>query len=322
MKIAYKALGHAAAFALALACSSSIAQNYPTRPIHFVVPYAPGGTDLIARAIGQALAERLGQPVILDNKPGGDSVVGTDFVAKSAPDGYTLLVGSAGLVVNTGLVERLPYDPVKDFAPITVFGRSPVVLSVNASFPARTLKELVAMAKAKPGGLFYGTGAPVFTMAMEVFKKDAGLDIVQVPYKGSAPAMVAAISGEVPMSLASIAISMPYFKGGKLRPLMVAAPQRSAFLPDVPTGAESGVKFDGAVFAGLLAPAGTPRPIIDKLYAEVAAVLKQDAIKERVVTMGYETGDMGMPPEEFAAYIRSAVEQFTRIGKELRLTKR
>lgn len=321
MKIASKALGLVAAFALALACSESIAQNYPTRPIHFVVPYAPGGTDIIARAIGQALAERLGQPIILDNKPGADSVIGTDFVAKAAPDGYTLLVGSAGLVVNAGLVARLPYDPVKDFAPITIFGRSPLVLSVNQSFPATSMKELIAMAKAKPGGLFYGSGAPVFTMAMEVLKKDAGLDIVHVAYKGSAPAMVAAISGEVPMSLASIAISMPYLKGGKLRPLMVAANQRSAFLPDVPTGVESGVKFDGAVFAGLLAPAATPRPIVDKLYNELKVVLKQDAIKDRVVTMGYETGDMGMPPDEFASYVKTAVEQFTKIGKELRLMR-
>ncbi len=319
MEMVSKALGLAAAFALALACGGTPAQTYPTRPIHFVVPYAPGGTDLVARAIGQALAERLGQPVILDNKPGGDSIVGTDFVAKAAPDGYTLLVGSAGLVVNSGLVARLPYDPVKDFAPITIFGRSPVVLSVNPSFPARNMKELVGMAKANPGALFYGSGAPVFTMAMEVFKKDAGINIVHVPYKGSAPAMVAAISGEVPMSLASIAISLPYLKGGKVRPLMVAAHQRSAFLPDVPTGAELGVKFDGAVFAGLLAPAATPRPIIDKLYKELTVVLKQDAIKERVVTMGYETADMGMPPDEFAAYVKSAVEQFTKIGKELKL---
>ncbi|MBI4292249.1 MAG: tripartite tricarboxylate transporter substrate binding protein [Betaproteobacteria bacterium] len=321
MKFASKAFGLVAAFALTLACSESIAQNYPTRPIHFVVPYAPGGTDLIARAIGQALGERLGQPIILDNKPGADSVIGTDFVAKAAPDGYTLLVGSAGLVVNTGLVARLPYDPVKDFAPITIFGRSPLVLSVNQSFPANSMKDLAALARAKPGGLFYGSGAPVFTMAMEVLKKDAGLDIVHVPYKGSAPAMVAAISGEVPMSLASIAISMPYLKGGKLRPLMVAAPKRSAFLPDVPTGAESGVKFDAAVFAGLLAPAATPRPIIDKLYKELKVVLEQDAIKDRVVTMGYETGDMGMPPDEFAAYVKTAVEQFTRIGKELNLMR-
>ena len=319
MKIAYKkALGLAAAFALAIVCGESSAQSYPARPIHFVVPYAPGGTDIIARAIGQALAERLGQPIILDNKPGADSVIGTDFVAKSAPDGYTLLVGSAGLVVNPGLVERLPYDPVKDFIPITMFGRSPLVLSINPSFPVRSMKELVALAKAKPGEVFYGSGAPVFRMAMELFKKHSDVDIVHVPYKGSGPAMVAAIAGEVPMSLASIAISMPYLRGGKVRALAVTGPQRSAFLPDVPTMTESGVNFEGAVFAALLAPAGTPRPIIDKLYAELLVVLKQGSVRERVVTMGYETADMGMPPADFAAYVKSSVEKWTKVGKELR----
>jgi len=317
MKTAYKALG-LVAFALVLACGQSMAQSYPTRPIHFVVPYAPGGTDLIARLIGSALSERLGQPVILVNKPGADSVVGTNFVAKAPPDGYTLLVGSAGLVANTGLVEQLPYDPVKDFEPITIFGRSPVVLSVHHSFPARSVKELLTMAKENPKKLFYGSGAPVFTMAMEVLTKDAGVNIVHVPYKGSAGAMVAALSGEVPMSLASVAITMPYLKDGKLRPLVVAGPKRSPYLPDVPSAAEAGVTLDSAVFAGLLAPAGTPRPIIDKLYKELSIVLQQKEIKDRVIAMGYETADMGMPPAEFGAYLKSAAAQYTQAGKELR----
>lgn len=316
METARKIVGTFAAIALTLAAGASIAQGYPNRPVRMVVAYAPGGgTDNVARILSQKLAERMGQPFTVENKPGANGIVGAEYVAKSTPDGYTLLVGSdSEMVLNVGLYTRLPYDPVKDFAPITVTSSTPLMFVVHPSFEARSMKELIAMAKAKPGKLFYSAGAAVFQVAAELLKKQQGVDIVYVPFKGVGPSLTATIAGEVPIMTVSIGPALSHLRAGKLRALAVTSSKRSPLLPDIPTMAEAGMgNFEVVPWTGLYAPAGTPAEIITKLHGEMAMVLKLDDVLKRYTALSLTPG--GIPPAETVALLKSDV---ARKSKELR----
>lgn len=321
MNAAYKVVGMVMAFALGLVSGVSTAQSYPSRPISFVVGFVPGGgTDVTARIIGKELAERLGQPVIVDNKPGAAAIIATEYVAKAAPDGYTLLAGASGqMVYNPGLYASLPYDPLKSFIPITLFNLDQLVFAVHPSVPATTIKEYVALAKSRPGALFYSSAATAFQVATEHFKKQAGVNVVYVPYKGAAPAVTAAVSGEVSLIVMSIPPILAQLRAGKLRALAINGPARSRFMPDIPTALESGMDFEGNTWSGLFAPAGTPRPIIDKLYRELSVVLGSDSMKERFAAMGQETAGMGMPPAEFDAFFRAELAKWTKVTRDLNI---
>jgi len=315
MKLVFKGLGLFLALALVGAAGESTAQGFPNKSIKFVVGLAPGGgTDILARLIGQKLTDQIGQQVIVENRPGADSLLATEYVAKSAPDGYTLLVGtSSGMILSPSLYP-VPYDVVKDFIPITVFGPAPVVFAVHPSFPATSVKELIALARAKPGEVHYSSGGTVFQVAGELINQQAKVNMVHVRYKGAAPAQMAVLAGDVPMVATSIAAALPHLRAGKLRPLAVTSARRSAVLPEIPTLAESGLaNYEFMMWTGLFAPAGTPRPIIDKLYGEMSIALKSDSLRERFASLSYETSGMvGMPPAEFEVFFKAELAKWTK----------
>lgn len=325
MKIAINVLGLILAFALGFASGDSTAQNYPTRPIRFIVGYPPGGTnDMLPRIIGPQLAERIGQPVLVENKPGADAMIASEYVAKSAPDGHTLLIGASGQMVYTpALGTKLPYDVLKDFVPITMLGSDPIVFAVHPSVKATTLKELIALAKAKPGQMFYSSGAPPFFVTAETFKKVAGVDLTHVPYKGSAASVNGAVANEVPLHVGSVGPALAFIRAGKLRALAVTSDKRDPVLPDIPTVRESGLDFEGGMWTGLYAPAGTPSAIIDKLYSELSPILKSERLKKQFATMGYDTNALGMSPAELGAFHRSQLAKWTKAIKDydIRVTK-
>ncbi len=322
MKAVRSVLGTLLAIALVFACGESAAQSYPSRPIKFVVGSVPGGgTDVTARLVGQKLADVLGQSVIVENKPGGNGIIATDFVAKSAPDGYTLMAGTGGsMVLAAGLYAKLPYDPVKDFIPITRFNLDPLLIAVHPSVPVKSLKELVELARAKPGQLFYSSAAPEFQVGAELFNQMAGIKIVHVGFKGAAPAVIAAVSGDVPVIVLSIPPLLAQLRAGKLRALAIASSTRSAFMPDIPTVLEStGVDFEASTWAGLFAPAATPRAIIDTLYGALSVVLNSDYIKDRSMAQGRDARGMGMTPAEFGAIHKAEVAKWTKVLRELNI---
>jgi len=282
---------HARAVVAALAfATSAAAQTFPDKPLRFVIPFAAGGgSDVMARVIAEPLSQRLGQPVVVENKPGGNATIGADFVAKSPPDGYTWLHTSPGpQITNPFLMTKLPYDPVKDLTPVARLGTFVAVLVVNPEVPARTVKELVDYAKANPKKLNFSSPgiASGSHLAAEYFKTVAGIDIVHVPYKGTGAAIQDLISGNVQMTIDSMAALLPQIKSGKLRALAVAYPQRAPALPDVPTIAETYPGFDASPMNYLSVRGGTPQPIVDRLNAEVNAVLAMPAIKQRLLDMG------------------------------------
>ena len=296
------------AFAFAIASGPDAkAQNYPNRPIRIVVPYpAGGGIDLIARAIGNQLTQRWGQPVIAENRPGSGTIVAAEGVARSAPDGYTLMLTTdATLTINPHLYARLPYDPVKDFAPVTQLVLLNQLLLANAGVPANTLRELIAYARANPGKLnyaSYGAGSQPH-LAMEMLKSQAGIDIVHVPYKGIPQAVPAAIAGEVQLTFSGAASSIAHIKGGRLKALAIGGRTRLSLLPDVPTFAESGYpEIPSNAWFGLFAPTGTPRDIVMKLHGEITRMLKETEFNQKeVVAKGYEL--VASTPEEFTAFL-------------------
>ena len=317
MKIAIRIL----ALLLTLVSAGAAAQ-YPSKPIKFVVGYAPGGSnDILARLVGQRLSERLGQSVFVENRPGADANIAAAYVAKSAPDGYTLLIGSSGtMTINPGIYQHLPFDPEKDFVPITLFASDPLVFAVNPSFAAASFKDLLAMARAKPGSLSYASGAPPMFVATELFKKLAAVDMVHIPYKGSGPSVMAAVTGEVPIVMVSIGPALAQFRAGKLRPLAVTAQKRAQLLPDTPTVKEAvGIDLEGETWVGLFAPAGTPAAIIDKLYSELSIALKSDTLKERFASYGYDTSSMGLSPAEFGTFFRTHLAKWKRVTRELNI---
>jgi len=320
MKKTCNAPGLLLVFALILACGESVAQSYPSKPIRFVVGSVPGGgTDVTARLVGQKLGELLGQSVIVDNKPGGNGIIATEFVARSAPDGYTLMAGTGGsMVLAAGLYAKLPYDPVKDFIPITRFNLDPLLFAVHPSFPVSSFKDLVALAKAKPGQLFYSSAAPEFQVGAELFNQMAGVKIIHVGFKGASPSITATVSGDVPVIVLSIPPLLPHIRAGKLRALAIAGSARSSFMPEVPTVLEStGIDFEASTWAGLFAPAATPPAVIDTLYGALRVVLNSDFIKDRSAAQGRDARGMAMPPAEFAAIHKADVAKWTKALREL-----
>jgi tripartite-type tricarboxylate transporter receptor subunit TctC len=284
------AIGGAAAAALLLlaapaADAQDAVESYPTKPIRLVVGYAPGGAnDILARVVGQKLSDSLGQPVVVENKPGAQSIIAAELVAKSPPDGYTLLTGASGpIVFNPATYAKLPYDPQKDFAPISVVGSFPLILVVGEASPFHSLQQLVEFARANPEKANYGASAASFQLATELFKQKTGTQFVHIPYKGSAESVNAVAAGDVTMALVDAGPATIAMRAGRVRGLAVTAPRRIAEWPELPTMAELGVPgMEVELWTGLLAPAGTPAPIVGRLEAEIARIVRLPAVAERL----------------------------------------
>jgi tripartite-type tricarboxylate transporter receptor subunit TctC len=292
------------------------AQTYPAKAIRLIVPSTPGGSvDTIARTLGPKLTERWGQQIIVDNRSGAGGAIAAELVARSAPDGYTLLIGTiASLGTNVSLQKKLPYDPVKDFAPVTLVATQNLLLLVHPSVPAKSVRELVRLAKAQPGTLTFasagnGTGSH---LSGELFKMLAGIEMLHIPYKGVAPALVDVVSGQVSLTFPSILSSLPQMRAGRLRGLAVTGAKRSAAVPELPTMQEAGVNgYESATWYGIVAPTGTPQDVVMKLNAEIVAVLKQPEIRERLSREGADP--VGSSPQEFGAFIRSEIEKWRKV---------
>jgi tripartite-type tricarboxylate transporter receptor subunit TctC len=316
-----------ALLALAVAALSGIpsvshAQTYPAKPIRWIVPFPPGGsTDILARVVGQKLTEAWGQPVVVENKGGAGGTIGATEVARAAPNGYTLLMGAIHHTIATSVYPSLPYDFQRDLAPVTVVAIVPNVLVVNPSVPAKTVPELIAYAKANPGKLTYGSAGvgTAHHLIGEKFNLEAGVDIVHVPYKGSAPAVTDLVAGQVQIMYDTVASSLPHIKAGKLRPLAVVTAKRSLSLPDIPTMAEAALPgFEVTTWFGMLVPAKTPKDIIAKLHDETVKILNMPDVKKRLIEAGAEP--VGNTPEEMAAQIKSETETFAKVVKQAKIT--
>ncbi len=308
----------ALALGLLAAPTGAAAQAWPLRTVKLVVPFPPGGPlDTIGRAIAQKLTVAWGQSVIVENKAGAGGNIGADFVAKSPPDGYTVVMGALSThAVNPSLYAKMPYDAQKDFAPITLVAITPNVLVVNPSLPVHSVKELIAYAKAHPGKLSFGSGSigSAGHLAGELFKVDTGVDMVHIPYKGAAPAMQALLAGDTQLMFDNLASSMAQVKAGKLRALAVTTARRSSFAPDLPTMAEAGVPgFDISTWFGLLAPAGTPEFIIEKWNLRVKEILSEPDMRARLLAQGAQPAPD--TPAEFAKFIASEIAKYARVVK-------
>lgn len=295
------------------------AQDFPTKPIRIVVPYTPGGaTDNLARLCAQELTKAWGQPVIVDNRPGASGIIASQFVAEAAPDGYTLLLGtSTQLATNVALYPKLSYNPVKDFAPVAVLVKGDNVLVVHPSVPATNVKEPIALAKAKPGQLNFATSGNGTSqhLSAELFKSMAGVDMMHIPYKGSAPALADLLSGQVPVMFENIITVVPHIKAGSLRALAVTGAKRWPTLPDLPTIAEAGLPgYEISGFYGIVAPAGTPKPIVAKLNKELTRIISNPNLRERLLIQGFEPSPS--TPDEFTELIKTYIAKNAKIVKE------
>lgn len=306
------------AFTLACACALAHAQSYPTKPVRLVVPFPPGGgTDIIARTLGDRMAADLGQPVIIDNRPGAGTMIGDDNVAKSAPDGYSLLIATFAHAVNPSLQTRIPFNTEKDFAPVALVGRSPNVLVVNPGKPFKSVADVLAFAKANPGKLTFGSfgNGTSAHLAGELFKNLAKVDLVHVPYKGSAPALTDLLGGQIDMMFTTVASVASYIKSNRLRALAVTSAQRSNAYPNLPTIAEAGVPgYAAESWYGIYVPAGTPATIIARLNQSVHTAVKSDAFKSRIEEEGLVTSSGA--PEELAKYVREEEARWAKVVKE------
>ena len=301
--------------ALMLVSTQAWAQAYPAHTVKVVVPYGVGGpADIYGRFIATKLQEALGHPFVVEDRPGGGSIVGTDVVAKSAPDGYTLLVMSNTHTVNETLIPKKPFDLMRDFAPITGINSSDLLMVINPEVPAKNLKEFIALAKSKPGVLNYASSGPgtPYHMAGELFKYMAGVDIVHVPHKGSDQARTAVLGGQVQMMFDAITTMAGQARAGKVRALGTTGKTRSAVMPEVPTIAEAGVPgYEATIWLGLMAPAATPRPVLEKLNAEVNKIINAPDVKE---TWGKQGAvPMGMPVDEFGKFLREDIEKWSKL---------
>ena len=293
----------------------AIAQQYPSKPIKIVVPYPPGGfNDTLGRTLAAKFTEAWGQPAVVENKPGANTMIGNDFVAKSPPDGHTLLVVAFPFAVAPSLLRNMPYDTVKDFAPVALAAQSPNLLVVNPSLPVKSVGELIALAKAKPNSLSYastGNGSSNH-ISMELFKSLAGVQIVHIPYKGSAPAVTDLLGGQVHLMFDNVPNVLPHVKAGKLTALGQTGVKRSALISDIPTVAEAGVPgYEVTVWFGLVAPAGTPREVIQKLNAEMLRILAMPDVRERFLAQGVEPA--GGTPEQFGEHIRAQMAKWAKV---------
>ena len=301
----------------AIAALPAAAQTYPNRPIRLVVPSSPGGgTDITGRIVANKLSEQLGQQVVVDNRAGAGTIIGIEIAAKAPPDGYTLLMGLSTLAINPSMYAKLPYDALRDLAPISLAVLSPNILTVHPSVPAKTVKEFIALAKAKPGTITFGSAGQATSphLSGELLKVLAKIDIVHVPFKGSGQSVISSISGEIAANFPSVPTAIPDIKAGTLRGLGVTMAKRTAALPDVPSIAEAGVPgYEATQWFGMLAPAGTPRPIIDRLNHEMVKLLKSPEVRDRLIADG--TDPAPTTPEEFGAYIKSETEKWTKVIK-------
>ena len=305
------------AIGVAACAHAALAQPYPNKPIRMIVISAPGGsTDTLSRMVGRAMSESMGQTIVLDNKPGGGGVIASETLAKSPPDGYTILMSNTSHTVLPSLHARLPYDPIKDFAPVSLVALTHSLLLVNPSLPVKNVKELIELARAQPGKLNYASGTTGASAhyGAELLKLMAKINIVQVPYKGTAGQLTALIAGEVQMSFVTMPSALPHINAGRLRVLAIGSPRRSPTLPDVPTVAESGLPgFDIAAMNGILAPARTPPAIIARLNAEIVKMVKDPATREHAASQGAEL--VANTPQEFAIYIKEQIVRFAQVVK-------
>ena len=297
---------------LALLPAITAAQSFPTRPIRFIVPFAPGGaTDITSRVIAPRLGDRLGQQIVVDNRPGAGSIIGTQILARSTPDGHTIMLAEIAFGANPALHSKLPYDTRKDFVPVILVALMPTVLVVPPTLPAKSVAELIALAKAKPGGLNYsssGIGSANF-LAAELFKSKTGTDVVHIPFQGGGQAIAGVISGQAQMLFTTMPPSLPQVRAGKLRAIAIAHSQRSPLLPDVPTTAESGLPgFEVALWVGVLAPAGTPAPIVKRLNGDIQHVLDVAEVRSRIGNLGADI--VGGPPQVLGNYIEAELERW------------
>jgi len=306
-----------AVLAATLAATGAIAQNYPARPVKIIVPFAAGGpADVYARVLGEKLSRAMGQPFVIEDMPGGGSIVGTAAVQNSPPDGYTLLMMSNTHTVNESLIKKKPFELMRDFVPVAPVNYSDLVLVVHPSVPAKTLKEFIALAKAKPGELNYASSGPgtPYHMAGELFKAMAGVNIVHIPYKGSSGARTDILGGQVQMMFDAITTMAPNVEAGKVRALGTSGKARSSVLPNVPTISEAGVPgYEATIWLGIMAPKGTPRAVVDKLNAEITKVVNSPDVKSAWEKQG--AVPMTMTPDEFGNYLRGDIEKWAKIVK-------
>jgi len=307
-----------AAFAAALLPAVATAQSFPSKPIKIIVPYSPGGTtDLVARLVAQKLSERFGQPVVVDNKPGANGMIGADAVAKAAPDGYTLGIASPGThAANASLYKTMPYDTVKDFTPVTLAVSAPMLLIAHPSLGVSNVKELIAAAKAKPGAISYASGGSGSSqhLAMELLKNMAAIDMTHVPYKGSAASYADLMGGTVKLEMDVLPTALPPVKAGRLKVLATGAAKRLPMLPEVPTVAESGVPgYEASSWYGFVAPANLPADVLQKLNTEIVRALREPDVSDKLTAAGVIV--IAGTPQEFAAHIRAEMEKSARIVK-------
>jgi len=298
-------------------CAGAMAQSYPVKPVRIVVPYAPGGgVDIVARAVGQELTKRLGQTILVENRTGAGGNVGSDAVAKAAPDGYTLLMASPANTINPSLYTKMPYDPMRDLVPIALIGSVPTVLIANRSLPVQNVKQLVALAKSQPGAVIYGSGGSGTTehLAGEMFKSAAGVDMLHVPYKGGAQVMTDLLGGQIALTFVNQLGALPHINAGKVKALAVASVERSAALPQVPTFAESGYpEFRISVWWGIMGPAGMPKELVTQLNREIVAALASPEMKERLQTLSARP--IGGTPEQFTKFFADETARWARVVK-------
>lgn len=289
--------------------------SYPDRPVRMIVPYSPGGgTDLVARMISQRLTEAAGQTFVVDNRPAVDGVVGTEIAARAQPDGYTLLQVSTSHAINVALGRKLPYDTLKDFTPIAHTANQQLILVVNPALPVRSVADLIAFARAKPGALNYGSSSNATALPAELFKAMTGTQIQHIPYKGSSPMLTDLIGGQIQMSVAAAISTIPFVKSGKLRALAIADSTRSSEMPDLPTIAESGVPgYQATIWSGMLAPAGTPSPIVERLNREVVKIVRAPEFRARLLQLGAES--VGSTSAEWGAFLRAEILKWQKIAR-------
>jgi tripartite-type tricarboxylate transporter receptor subunit TctC len=321
-------LSHIAKLAIAAAClitapMFAAAQPYPNRPIHLVVGFPPGGiNDIVARIVGQKMSESLGQPVIVENRGGAGGTIGADWVSKATSDGYTLLLGSvSNLAMAPSLYASLPYDPTKDFTPVGLVAAAPNIMVVNPDFPVHSVKDLIELAKQKPGTINYAS-AGIGTsnhLTVELLKVMADIDIVHVPYRGDGPAIAAVVAGQVPMQFPTLPVALPYIKSGKLRAVAVSSSTRSPLLPEVPTVAESGglPEFAVSIWVGIVAPPGTPKEIVDRLNAEIRKAVALPDIREHLEALGADPASD--TPEQFSANIAAETAQWLKVARAAKI---
>lgn len=309
----------ACALALAIASGIASAQTYPNKPVRWIVPFQPGGTtDVIARLVGQKLSEQWGQAVIIENRPGASAIIGTQVGAIAAADGYTLTFAYNGnMAMNPNLVRKLPYDPIKDFSHVSMIVGAPFVLVVSPTVPALTLQELIALAKASPGKMNFAVGGGAGQLSVELFKALAGVDMLNINYKGNAPSLVAVLAGESNVMFETLNAALPHIKTGKLRALGVTTATRSPLLPDVPAIAEVVPGYNVNLWFGASVPSGTPKEIVDQLNSDIARVVRMPDIKERFASLGLEV--LGGTPEQVTALIKTEISTWARVVRDAKI---